>query len=220
MSSLWIDVDNYFEETLVRSDGALTAALQASSDAGLPPISVAPNQGKLLHLLARIRGARTILEIGTLGGYSTIWLARALPANGELVSLELDPRHAEVAQENIARAGLSDLVSIRVGRALDTLAELEEESKVFDFIFIDADKENNPKYLEWSLKLSRPGTVIVVDNVVRKGAVVEQGGSDPNVAGIRHLFDLIAEHPRISATAVQTVGAKGYDGFALVVVSD
>ncbi len=220
MSSLWLDVDNYFEQTLVPADEALTAALKSSEEAGLPAISVAPNQGKLLHLLARIRGARSILEIGTLGGYSTIWLARALPADGRLVSLELEPKHAEVARANIQRAGLSDLVSIRVGRAVETLKTLAEEGLVFDFVFIDADKESNPQYLEWSLKLSRPGTVIVVDNVVRKGAVAEQGSTDPNVRGIQRLFAQIASHPRLSATAVQTVGSKGYDGFALLVVSE
>ncbi|WP_437665550.1 O-methyltransferase [Sorangium sp. So ce1182] len=216
----WSAVDRYITDMLVPSDAALDAALGASAAADLPPINVAPNQGKLLHLLARIQGARSILEIGTLGGYSTIWLARALPAGGRLVTLELDPKHAEVARANIARAGLADVVELRLGRALDTLPALAAEGRgPFDFIFIDADKPSNPDYFAWALKLSRRGSVIVVDNVVRKGAVADPESADPNVQGVHRLNKLLAAEPRVSATAVQTVGSKGYDGFAIALVT-
>ncbi|WP_437839884.1 O-methyltransferase [Sorangium sp. So ce1153] len=216
----WSAVDRYITDLLVPSDAALDAALGDSAAADLPPINVAPNQGKLLHLLARIQGARSILEIGTLGGYSTIWLARALPAGGRLVTLELDPKHAEVARANIARAGLADVVELRLGRALDTLPALAAEGRgPFDFIFIDADKPSNPDYFAWALKLSRRGSVIVVDNVVRKGAVADPESADPNVQGVQRLNKLIAAEPRVSATAVQTVGSKGYDGFAIALVT-
>lgn len=216
----WTAVDRYITDALVPADPVLEAALQASTDAGLPAINVAPNQGKLLHLLARIHGARTILEIGTLGGYSTIWLARALPAGGRLVTLELDPKHAEVARANFVRAGLADLIELRLGRALDTLPGLAAEKHgPFDLIFIDADKVSIPEYFAWALKLSRPGTVIIVDNVVRKGAVVDATSSDPSVQGVRRFNQLLSAEKRVSATSLQTVGSKGYDGFTLAVVN-
>ncbi|MGJ7419692.1 O-methyltransferase [Streptomyces cinereoruber] len=212
-TSQWAAVDAYFTELLAPADEALSAALTASTAAGLPEIAVAPNQGKLLHLLARVQGARNILEIGTLGGYSTIWLARALPADGRLVTLEYDPAHADVARSNIARAGLDEVVEVRTGAALDSLPKLEAEGAgPFDFVFIDADKVNNPRYVEWALKLSRPGTVIVVDNVVRGGKVATDHPDDPAVTGTREMFDLVAREPRLDATAFQTVGTKGYDG--------
>ena len=200
-------------------DPALDAALQASAAAGLPAIGVSPNQGKLLQLLARLQGARAILELGTLGGYSTIWLARALPPGGRLVTLEADSKHAEVARANLARAGLADVVEVRLGRGLDTLPRLAAEGAgPFDLIFIDADKPSIPEYFAWALKLSRRGSLIVVDNVVRDGEVVDAGSSDPNVQGVRRFNELLAAEQRVSATTLQTVGSKGYDGltFALV----
>ena len=216
----WIAVDQYLVGRMLPPDPALEAALKASDAAGLPPISVSATNGKLLHLLARIAGARRILEIGTLGGYSTIWMARALPADGRLVTLEADEKHAAVARANIARAELDDLVEIRVGRALDTLPALEAEGREpFDLIFIDADKAGTPDYFRWSLRLSRPGTTIIVDNVIRDGAIIEDGSSDGSVQGMRRFFDLVAAEPRVSATALQTVGFKGYDGFAIAVVN-
>ena len=216
----WTAVDRYITDLLVPADPVLEASLQASTDAGLPAINVAPNQGKLLHLLARIHGARTILEIGTLGGYSTIWLARALPAGGRVVTLEVDPKHAEVARANFVRAGLADLVELRLGRALDTLPGLAAEKRgPFDLIFIDADKVSIPEYFAWALQLSRPGTVIIVDNVVRKGAVVDASSSDPSVQGVRRFNQLLAAETRVSATSLQTVGSQGYDGFTLAVVN-
>ncbi|MFE5832346.1 O-methyltransferase [Streptomyces sp. NPDC056488] len=217
----WTDVDHYFTELLAPDDEALSAALAASTAAGLPEIAVAPNQGKLLHLLARVQGARSILEIGTLGGYSTIWLARALPADGRLITLEYDPAHADVARSNIARAGLDEVVEVRTGAALDSLPKLEAEGAgPFDLVFIDADKVNNPRYVEWALKLSRPGTVIVVDNVVRGGKVAAEHPDDPSVTGTRAMFDLVAREPRLDATAFQTVGTKGYDGLLVARVTD
>ncbi len=216
----WTAVDRYIAEQLVPGDAVLAAALAANAAAGLPPHDVSPPQGKLLELLARIQGARTILEIGTLGGYSTIWLARALPRDGRLVTLEANPAHAEVALANIRRAGLSELVELRLGPARDTLALLKSEASApFDFIFIDADKPSNPEYLEFALELSRPGTVIVADNVVRNGAVIDANSSDPNVLGIRRFYEQLTGHPRLTATAIQTVGMKGYDGFALAIVT-
>lgn len=216
----WSQVDEYIVKSLVPSDAALDAALSASAEAGLPAINVAPNQGKFLSLLASIQGARNILEIGTLGGYSTIWLARALPAGGRLVTLELDPKHAEVARQNLARAGVGEQVSVRVGRAIDTLAALAKEAATsFDFVFIDADKQSIPEYFQWALKLTRVGSVIVVDNVVRKGAVIDAASSDPNVQGVRRFNELLSKTPGVSATAIQTVGSKGYDGFSLVRVT-
>src|SRR5262249_33135235 len=216
----WTAVDQYVTDLLVRPDAALEAALQTSAVAGLPAINVTPNQGKLLQLLARLQGARTILEIGTLGGYSTIWLARALPKGGRLITLESDPKHAEIARANIARAGLADVVELRLGLALNTLPQLAAEGRgPFDLIFIDADKPSNPDYFRWALKLSRRGSLIVVDNVVRKGAVIDATRADPTIQGVRRLYELIAAEPRVSATAIQTVGSKGYDGFALALVT-
>ncbi|MFI9031031.1 O-methyltransferase [Streptomyces sp. NPDC053560] len=212
----WTAVDDYFTSLLAPADEVLEAALRDSDAAGLPHINVAPNQGKLLHLLAQMQGARRILEIGTLGGYSTIWLGRALPADGRLVTLEYDARHAEVARTNLARAGLADRTEIRVGPALDSLADLVTEgAEPFDVVFIDADKPNNPHYLDWSLKLTRPGSVIIGDNVVRDGKVADAHSADAGVQGTRRFLELMAEHPKLSATALQTVGSKGYDGFSL-----
>ncbi|NDV72271.1 O-methyltransferase [Burkholderia cenocepacia] len=215
----WNQVDAYFSATLVPSDAVLDAALAASDAAGLPAINVAPNQGKLLQLLATIRGARRILEVGTLGGYSTIWLARALPPGGALVTLELNPAHAKVATQNIARAGFAQVVSVVVGSAKDSLARLIDTGEApFDFIFIDADKDNNAVYLDAALKLSRPGTVIVVDNVVRNGRVVDPDNCEPDVAGVRAGFARLAAEPALMTTAVQTVGQKGWDGFSISIV--
>lgn len=217
--SVWTAVDRYITKLLVPPDPSLDAALKASRAAGLPSIQVSPNQGKLLQLLAVAQGARAILEIGTLGGYSTIWLARALPADGGL-TLEADPRHAEVALANIARAGLDDVVEIRVGPALDTLPKLAAENRgPFDLIFIDADKPSYPDYLAWALKLSRRGSLIIADNVVRNGAVVDAASGDANVQGVRRFNEGLASEPRLSATAIQTVGSKGYDGFAIALVT-
>jgi predicted O-methyltransferase YrrM len=217
---LWNAVDHYLCDMLVPSDAGLDAALTASVTAGLPAINIAPNQGKLLHILAMLRGARRILEIGTLGGYSTIWLARALPEDGSLISLELDPRHAEVARTNLATAGVADRVEVRVGPALDSLAQLtQEQAEPFDLTFIDADKPSNADYFKWAVSLSRPGSVIIVDNVVRDGQVADMSNTDPAVVGARRLFDAIAGEPRVVATAVQTVGSKGHDGFALAMVT-
>ena len=216
---LWTAVDEYLTATLVEPDAVLEGVLQANAAAGLPPIDVAPNQGKFLHLLVRMRGARRILEIGTLGGYSTIWLARALPEGGRMVTLEFSEHHARVAAENLKRAGLSAVVEVRVGPALDTLARMGDEGvEAFDFIFIDADKPNNPAYLEWALRFSRPGTVIVGDNVIRDGAVKDAESKDPRVLGVRRFLKMLAEDPRVDATALQTVGMKGYDGFAFGLV--
>ncbi|MFD3503074.1 O-methyltransferase [Streptomyces sp. NPDC058676] len=215
-SQRWDDVDDYFTTHLARDDEALEAALRDSEAAELPRVNVTAPQGKLLQLLAEIQGARTILEIGTLGGYSTIWLARALPADGRLISLEYSPRHAEVATRNIARAGLDKLVEVRVGAALESLPKLADENPApFDLVFIDADKGNNPHYVEWALRLTRAGSLIVVDNVVRDGRVVDADSTAPDVQGTRTAIELIGKHPRLSGTAIQTVGSKGYDGFAL-----
>ena len=215
----WTAVDRYITDALVPADPVLEAALQASTAAGLPAINVSPPQGKFLHLLARIHGAKTILEIGTLGGYSTLWLARALPAGGKVITLELDPKHADVARANFVRAGLAGLVELRVGKALDTLPQLAaEKCGPFDLIFIDADKVSIPEYFTWALKLSRRGTVIIVDNVVRKGAVADANTTDPSVQGVRRLNAMFAKEARVSATTLQTVGSKGYDGFTLAVV--
>jgi predicted O-methyltransferase YrrM len=216
----WDAVDDYFNGTLIGSDPVLEAALERSNKAGLPQIAVAPNQGRLLHLLATIAGARRILEVGTLGGYSTIWLARALPDDGTLISLEIDPRHAEIARENLAAAGLADRASVRTGRAADSLAALAaQDAGPFDLVFIDADKQSNAEYVAGALRLSRPGTLIVVDNVVRSGAVADSNSADPGVQGTRRAAELIAREPRLTATAIQTVGVKGYDGFILARVT-
>jgi predicted O-methyltransferase YrrM len=218
---LWTSVDRYITKTLIPADPVLDAALTASAEAGLPPIAVAPNQGKWLMILARAIGVRSILEMGSLGGYSTIWLARALPANGRMITLEADPRHAEVAQSNITRAGLADKVEIRLGKALETLPELAAEGNApFDLIFIDADKENYPGYLEWALRLSRPGSLIIGDNVVRDGKVIDAADPDPAIKGVRRMNEIIASDPRLDATAIQTVGSKGYDGFMIAIVTD
>jgi len=215
----WAKVDHYLTDLFTPPDEALDAALQASAAAGLPPINVAPNQGKFLQLLARAGGARNILEIGTLGGYSTIWLARALPAGGKLITLESELKHAEVARANIARAGLAELVEVRLGRALDTLPQIAAEKRdPFDFIFIDADKASYPDYLPWAIKLSRPGSLIVADNVVRKGAVIDAASADANVQGARRFNALLGAEPRVRATVIQTVGSKGHDGLALAIV--
>ncbi|MFJ3647043.1 O-methyltransferase [Streptomyces murinus] len=214
---LWDDVDDYFINTLSPDDEALRAALRENDAAGLPPIGVTAAQGKLLQLLAQVQGARTILEIGTLGGYSTIWLARALPEDGRLVTLEYSARHAEVATRNIARAGLDRVAQVRVGPALESLPKLADENPApFDLVFIDADKANNAHYVEWALRLTRAGSLIVLDNVVRGGRVADPGTTDPDVVGTRTAIELIASHPRLSGTAIQTVGTKGYDGFALI----
>jgi predicted O-methyltransferase YrrM len=218
--ALWTAVDDYIADLLIPADPALEAALAASREAGLPPIAVAPNQGKLLHLIARLQGARNILEIGALGGYSAIWMARALPAGGRLITLESDPKHAEVTRANILRAGLSDVVELRLGRALDTLPQLiAEGAGPFDLIFIDADKQNIPAYFTLSLKLCRRGSLIIVDNVVRKGAVIDADSLDPDIRGVRQFNKLLAAEPRVSATAIQTVGVKGHDGFAFALVT-
>lgn len=215
----WDAVDAYFAERLIPADDVLEAALRANAAAGLPDHDVSPTQGKLLHIFARMVGARRILEIGTLGGYSTIWLARALPADGIVVTLEYEPRYAEVARANITRAGLGAMVDVRVGAALDTLPILREEGAgPFDLVFIDADKANNSNYFAWALKLTRPGSIIIVDNVAREGRVVDPSSKDSNIQGVRNLFDMLADEPRIDATAIQTVGEKGWDGFAIAIV--
>jgi predicted O-methyltransferase YrrM len=219
MDERWSAVDAYFTRTIVGQDEALQAALAANAAAGLPQIDVSPPHGKLIYLLARAAGARRALEIGALGGYSAIWIARALPPDGQLVTLEADERHARIARRNIAGAALSEKVEVRVGAALDLLPKIEAEGLApFDFVFIDADKSNNENYLAWALRLSRPGTMIVVDNVVREGAILEGRASDPGTAGVMRMFELMAREPRLQATAIQTVGAKGWDGFALAIV--
>lgn len=214
----WSAVDSYISARLVGADAPLEAALAANAAAGLPAIDVSPPQGKLLHILARSIGARRILEVGALGGYSTIWLARALPEGGRLVTLELEQKHADVAAANLAYAGLAERVDIRVGPALDTLPALVAEAAgPFDLVFIDADKPNNANYFAFALRLARPGSLIIVDNVVRDGSVL--AGADANAAGARALFDALAAEPRVTATAVQTVGSKGWDGFAIAIVN-
>ena len=215
----WGRVEDYFDDALIGQDDDLERALRASAEAGLPAISVSPSQGKLLALLARSIGARRILEVGTLGGYSAIWLARALPAGGRLISLELEPRHAKVASENVASAGLADRVEIRVGRAAQSLEALGAAGEpAFDLVFIDADKESNPQYFGWAMRLTHPGSLIVVDNVVRQGRVADAATTDRDVLGVHRLVDAMAAEPRIDVTTVQTVGSKGYDGFALGLV--
>jgi len=215
----WVAVDRYITETLIGQDAALDAAVQASDAAGLPQIAVAPNQGKLLHMLALIRGARRILEIGTLGGYSTIWLARALPPGGRLITLEADETHARVARANIDRAGLAADVEVRLGPALETLPQLAAEGAgPFDLIFIDADKPNIPRYFDWALQLAAPGGLIVVDNVVRDGTIVDAESTDASVQGVRQLNEMLRVNRRVMATTVQTVGVKGYDGFTIALV--
>jgi len=219
MSDAWREVDLYLAGKLLGDDPALDAALEANKAGGLPAIDVSPVQGKLLHLLARAAGARRILEIGTLGGYSTIWLARAVPEDGRVVTLEIDPHHAEVARANLDRAGIGGRVEIRVGPALDTLAALQAAGEApFDLVFIDADKQNNANYVQAAIGLARPGALIIVDNVVREGRVLEAGSDDPMVQGTRRLFDLLASEPRLDATAIQTVGVKKWDGLVVALV--
>lgn len=214
--TLWSAVDDYMVQALSPSDSVLDQALADSKAGGLPPINVAPNQGKLLQLLARMIGARRVLEVGTLGGYSTIWLARALPVGGKLISLEFSPKHAEVARANLARANLKASVEVRVGPALDSLPGVAaDEAEPFDLVFIDADKRNNPHYFDWALKLTRPGGVIIVDNVVRGGSVLKEESADPDVKGVRQVIAMMGAEPRVSATAIQTVGSKGHDGLAI-----
>ncbi|MER8376951.1 O-methyltransferase [Mesorhizobium sp. M1406] len=216
----WAAVDDYIVGSLFEADPVLDAVLAANHDHGLPAIDVSPAQGKLLSLLVCIQGAKKVLEIGTLGGYSTVWMARALPVDGKIVTLELDPLHADVAQSNFERAGVSERVELRVGPALQSLAALgAENAGPFDLVFIDADKPNNPHYLSWAMRLSRPGTVIICDNVIRDGAVLDQGGRDPNVEGARAAFSFIGGEKHLDGTAIQTVGAKGYDGFAIAIVN-
>ncbi|UVK36862.1 O-methyltransferase [Mesorhizobium sp. AR10] len=216
----WAAVDDYIVDSLFAADPALDAVLAANTEQGPPAIDVSPAQGKMLSLLARIQGAKKILEIGTLGGYSTIWMARALPAGGKIVTLELDPHHAKVARSNFERAGVSARVDLRLGPALQSLVALgAENAGPFDLVFIDADKPNNPNYLSWAMRLSRPGTVIVCDNVIRDGAVLEEDGHDANVEGARAAFSFIGSDKRLDGTAIQTVGAKGYDGFAIAIVN-
>jgi predicted O-methyltransferase YrrM len=218
--ALWTAVDEYIIRMLVPPDPVLDAALDASDAAGLPAIQVTPNQGKLLHLLARLQGARRILEIGTLGGYSTIWLARALPEDGLLITLEADPRHAEVARANISRAGLDAMVDLRVGRALETLPRITAgNGGAFDLIFIDADKQSIPEYFRFARKLSSQGSLIIVDNVIRDGRVIDAASDDPDILGIRRFNEMLATEPGVCTTAIQTVGAKGHDGFAIVLVT-
>ena len=216
---LWAAVDQYFGGLLAAHDEHLDAALEANRKAGLPAIDVSPLQGKFLHVLVQITQARRVLEIGLLGGYSTIWMARALPRGGRIVSLEFSPKHAEVARGNLKRAGLLGRVDVRVGPALDSLPRLAaERGSKFDLIFIDADKENNAEYLKWALKISRRGTVIVVDNVARHGRVIEANSAEPDIKGTRRCLEMMAAEPRLSAFAMQTVGTKGLDGFAVAVV--
>ncbi|HXE07510.1 MAG TPA: O-methyltransferase [Acidobacteriaceae bacterium] len=217
---MWGEVDGYITATIPHNDSALKAAIEANHAAGLPAIDVSAPQGKLLHLLALITGARRVLEIGTLGGYSTIWLARALAADGTVVTLEFSPKHAEVARKNLDAAGVGSKVEIRVGAAADSLEQLVRDGQgPFDLIFIDADKKNNPVYVQWALKLARRGTVIVVDNVIRDGKVVEENSGNADIEGTRAMFELVGREPRVTATAIQTVGGKGYDGFVIAVVT-
>lgn len=216
---LWTAVDDYISDLFLSSDSTMRDVLTACEAAGLPAISVTPNEGKFLMLLAQISGARSILEIGTLGGYSTIWLARGLAADGTLVTLEANPKHADVARANITYAGLSNIVEVRVGKAVGTLSQLVTEDRdPFDLIFIDADKENYPEYLAWALKLSHPGSLIIADNVIRDGEILNAASSDSRVQGTRHFNQLLAAEPRVTATAIQTIGRKGHDGIAIAIV--
>jgi predicted O-methyltransferase YrrM len=219
VEDVWRSVGDYFGKLLLGRDPVLDSALEANTAGGLPSIDVSPEQGKLLHLLALSIGARRILEVGTLGGYSTIWLARALPPDGRLLTCEIDPRHAEEARSNLAEAGLDGIAEVRVGPAADTLAALDSTvDGPFDLTFIDADKASNATYFEQALRLSRPGSMIIVDNVVRSGRVADAGSSDPAVLGTRRLAETVAREERVSATVIQTVGSKGYDGFLLALV--
>lgn len=218
---LWADVDRWFEAYLLPPDAALDNALKRSHDAGLPAIHVAPNQGKLIHLFAKMCRAKRVLEVGTLGGYSTIWLGRALPPEGRLITLEIDPRHADVARQNVADAHLSDRVEVRLGPAVESMEQMIASGEPpFDFVFIDADKPSNAAYLERALALTQPGSVIVIDNVVRQGKVIDPASNDPNVHGVQRLMVALQNEPRLSATHLQTVGGKNYDGFILATVLD
>jgi predicted O-methyltransferase YrrM len=217
--STWDAVDDFIAAHLVPSDPVLETALAASAQGGLPEIQVSAAQGKMLMILARLRGARSILEIGTLGGYSTLWLSRGLAAGGRIVTLEVNPKHAEVARANFQRGGVVGAIELHVGPALETLPRLASERAPFDMFFIDADKTNNPAYFSWAVRLAAPGALIVVDNVVRHGAVLDAASADPNVQGTRRLYEAIAAEPRVTATAVQTVGHKGYDGFVMAIVA-
>ncbi|MEG9298506.1 O-methyltransferase [Mangrovibacillus sp. Mu-81] len=214
----WQEVDHYFTAKLHKPDKVMDSVMKANKKAKLPAIDVSPNQGKLLHLLVKMKGARNILEIGTLGGYSTIWMGRALPEDGSLITLEYSEEHAVVARENIKRAGLDDKLKVLVGAALETLPSLKDHK--FDFIFIDADKKNNPHYINWAIELSNPGAVIITDNVVRSGKVTDAASKDENITGVREFVDLLSNDDRIDSTAVQTVGSKGYDGFVLGIVKE
>ena len=217
---IWTSVETFFEGLLIHEDDALRAAQKAATAAGLPPIEVSAAMGKFMHLVARMMGARNILEIGTLGGYSTIWLARALPEGGRVITLEMSPQHAEVAHGNFARAGVTEKVELRLGKALDTLPQLASEKRgPFDLIFIDANKSNMPEYFEWSLKLARRGSVIIADNVVRNGAVLDANTSDADIQGVRRFAEMAARETRVNSTVLQTVNGKGYDGFALILVT-
>jgi predicted O-methyltransferase YrrM len=217
---IWTDVDQYLTQTLISADPVLDSVMAANTAAGLPSIDVTATQGKFLHLLACLVSAKRILEVGTLGGYSTIWLARALPKDGKLITLEYEPKHAQVALKNISNTGLGHIVELRQGRAADSLAQLHAENVApFDLIFIDADKPNNPVYLDWAIKLSHPGTLIVVDNVIRDGKIADVSSTDPAITGTRSMFEQMGANPRLKATALQTVGGKGYDGFALALVT-
>ena len=217
---LWTAVDQYTTELLFPADPVLDAALAANEAAGLPSISVSPSQGKMLMMLAQMLGASRILEIGTLGGYSSIWLARALGTAGRIVTLEADPKHAEVARSNIARAGFASVIDVRLGDARVSIQQLAAEGAgPFDLVFIDADKQSIPHYLEWSLKLTRPGSLIIIDNVIRDGALIDAKSTDPSVRGARRMHEMLAAEPRVNATTIQTVGSKGYDGFTLALIT-
>ncbi|MET3847156.1 O-methyltransferase [Paenibacillus sp. OAE614] len=219
MNPVWEQVDEYIVDRLCPNDRVLDEVIVANRKADLPEIDVTANQGKFLQLLVQIKGAKRILEIGTLGAYSTIWMARGLIEGGRIITLELSPHHAEVAKKNIVRAGLEQTIEVRTGDALEQLAQMEKEGvKPFDLIFIDADKPNNPNYLRWALHFSRPGTVIVGDNVIRNGEIADRHSTDPRVQGVRTFYDMLSGHPNISATALQTVGSKGYDGFMIGIV--
>ncbi|OAB32794.1 methyltransferase [Paenibacillus macquariensis subsp. defensor] len=219
-TNVWDKVDHYITERLIQHDAILEKVLSTNQKAGLPAYDVSPTQGKFLNLLVQMQGSKRILEIGTLGGYSTIWMARALPADGKIVTLELDPHHAQVAAANLSLAEVKDRVELRVGDALEQLARMSNEGvEPFDFIFIDADKPNNPNYLKWALHFSHPRTVIIGDNVIREGEVINENSQDPRVQGVRAFYDLLADEARITATAIQTVGSKGYDGFVFGLVT-
>ncbi|QKE75692.1 O-methyltransferase [Arthrobacter citreus] len=218
MNEVWKDVDEYFIDKLIPSDATLEGVLKANKEAGIPEIDVSPTQGKLLYLLAKIKGAKNILEIGTLGGYSSIWLARALPETGKVYTLEIEPEYAKIAKKNIENAGCTSKVEVIVGKALETLHSLKEKGKSFDLIFIDADKPNNPHYIKWALELANNGALIISDNVVRNGEVIDENSEDDRVQGVRKFMDILEKEPRIESTAIQTVGTKGYDGFVISIV--